>query len=234
MDVESAKKAWPCRLPGGEKCNLIPQIPGISVALFLATYGACSVANELKDPRERDEDISGATVAVEIERNEDGFYEYTYTVSNPGSSKGRVAGLLIDLQCDQEFEDSGLPPQDDGARWNFGIGGPEERRVPRTPAITRAPLNQGTHALAVDGAAIFGVGVDPGEVWTGMKIISPVEPGMRPYQLEPSFNMDPDIWDMDSIEVGEEVPGPRDFRVNGMIEAPACPGVTPPPGEERF
>lgn len=212
----------------------------ISLGLVLVVFAAPSVVGQTIDPADtifpdrlpspedpdpmaRDEDISGATVTVEIERNEDGFYEYTYTVANPESSKGRIGGLLIDLQCDQEFEGSGLPPQDDGARWNFGIGGPEERRVPRTPAITRAPLNQGTYALTVSGAASFGLGIDPGERWTGMKIISPVEPGMRPYQLEPSFNMDPDIWDMDSIEVGEEVPGPRDFWVNGMIEAPACP-----------
>lgn len=206
----------------------------VSLALIFAFPVGPAEADELKDPRERDEDISGATVEVEIDRNKEGFYEYIYTVSNPESRKGTVGGLLIGLQCDQDFEDSGLPPQDDGARWNFGIGGPEEGRVPRTPAITRAPENQGNYSLTVSGGGRFGMHIEPGDSWTEMRIVSPVGPGMRRYRLKPSFNMNPAVWDYDSVEVGEELPGPRDFWVYGMIEAPACPGVTPPPGEARF
>ncbi len=191
-------------------------------------------AGELKNPLDRDEDISGAAVEVDVQLNEDGFYEYIYTIRNPESSKGTIGGFGFGLGCSQEFGESGLPAQDDGQRFNIGAGGEPGERKPRTPAIVRA--GKGIYGITRGGAVQWGVHIGPGESWRDMRVISPVEPGLRRYRLDPEIDTNPEIWDYASLtkEEREQAPSTTDFRVTGMIEGPACPGVTPPPEAPRF
>jgi hypothetical protein len=199
------------------------------MALLVMSVGSVQ-ASYLKNPLERDENISGLSIEVEVSHNDDGFYEYAYTVINPESSSGRLGMLFINLRCGLDLDPGDLPPQDDGERWNFGIGGTEEERASRTPAIVRS--DKGNYGITVSGWARWGLWIGPGEEWDGLKIISPVQPGMREFRMDPRFSTDPRIWDYESLypEEVEQAPKPGDFRVTGMIEAPACPGVTPPPG----
>lgn len=207
----------------------------MSSAFFLVICGASSVAGQTIDPADtvfpdrvstpedldpmvRDENISDSEVTVEVTLREDGFYEYTYYVTSGENNKGIVSALEIDLGCNFDFPDFDMPPEKEGNR-NLGIGIGDR---PFTPAVVRFEEER-LHGISSSRKAHWHLGLRPGEDMGGMRILSPVEPGMRRYVLDPY--LETLGWDYESLseEEREAAPWKEDFQVTGMIEAPACP-----------
>ncbi|MBW3567254.1 MAG: hypothetical protein KY410_04720, partial [Proteobacteria bacterium] len=69
--------------------------------LICGLFVFAATAGEPRDPRTRDEDISAATVSVNIHHaaRDDGLHEYVYTVHSSAGNKGLVQSLDIDLSC---------------------------------------------------------------------------------------------------------------------------------------
>ena len=185
--------------------------------------------SDLMDPMERDESIHMSEVEVEVTENDDGLYEYTYRVVSGIENKGFINIFEIDLSCDFDFPEYQLPAPLEGER-NLGIA---DKGVAITPAVIRFETPR-THGIARDGVAFWGVGLQPGDEIDGIRILSPVEPGMREFRFEPYIETIGYDYDSLTDEEYEQAPWKEDFEVTGMIEGPACPGVSPPPESPRY
>jgi len=189
-------------------------------------------ANEqLMDPKERDEDISGAEVAVVVNELDGEIFEYVYTVESPLSNKGEIQSFLIDVSCDMEFDEVEFPWQPGPL---FGGDASDGKNVPIVPRLGDAVLV----SIMPSNRVSWLVDIAPGGAASDMKIFSNVPPGSREYRLTPV--MITEGWDYgpyQDVPPGDDpptIPWIDDFTVTGMIEGPACPGVSPPPESPRY
>lgn len=169
------------------------------VFLLLFYFSNSLQAEALKDPRTRDEDISYSKVSVDISKNKDDEFVYSYTVTAPVKNKGKIHIFKVDLQC----------------------------RSKRTPA--RVSIGKGratSYGITIDNLAMWGLYDGPGYINSGLEIISPNAPGLRFFSLMPVMRNSPE-WDYPD-EPDPSIPWLGDFMVTGMIPGPGCPGVTPP------
>jgi len=201
------------------------------IALFISYFvvqGVCAV--ELKDATLRDEDISASTISVEYFTRADGLIEYVYTINSSEENKGEVDGLLLDLYCDVSFENIELPYADGKEGY---IGGVQINKAVHTPTAIHADYGSAApYGITENNAALWGIGILPGKSTTGLRLISPAQPGMRAYTLMPWVDYSDGTWLLpEDINL---VPKAHDFAVTGMIAAPGCPGVTEPPGETNL
>lgn len=198
------------------------------LVLVLAVYMAPALGEIQKDPRLRDEDISGTALHVVIAQRNDGFYSYKYQLTSSAENKGRVNSFLLDLTCGKSFEPVTLPVP---FRPNFGGNLAPAGSV--TPAVVLgAPSEVDTYGIAIHGYAMFGLALDPGETVAELEIVSPAEPGMRSYLLKPWMDNGPE-WAYPE-EPDPTIPWIPHFTVTGSIAGPGCPGVTPLPDSGRF
>ena len=196
---------------------------------LLMAEGYAQEAQERKDPRLRDEDISAAQLSVEISGRDDGLYEYVYTLNNPATNKGEIFTFAIDLVCNAAFEPISFPLETDDPGYL-----PAKRGTPpHTPTAIYAEWGQAaTFSITIGGNALWGVTLEPGGTSTGLRLLSPAEPGLRNYTLKPYMDNGPD-WAYPE-EPDPTIPWIMDFAVTGLIPAPGCPGVTPPVDEPMF
>lgn len=205
------------------------------LVIFLLIGIGTTAAAELKDPRLRDEDMSNMIFTVDISMRPDGLYEYVYSLDSPIENLGRLLSLRIDLTCEAAFDPVVLP---------HPVGAPGydpytyDDLAPHTPvAILGDPGMAWSYGFHMNGQVSWGIGLDPGDSVTGLRLISATEPGMRQYELVPSmWYGDESGYDYSEVdETGyhppdyvSEIPGVDDFTIHGMIAAPGCPGVTEP------
>ena len=197
--------------------------------LVLAGVGS-SFAVELKDPRFRDEDISRAVLSVETFTRPDGLNEYVYSLDSPLENKGTILTMLVDLTCEETFEQVILPFPIGAEGYDFL---PEDA-TPHTPTAVVGDFGSSySYGISVEGSALWAVDLEPGSATSGLRMVSSAEPGLRTYTLTPFMDND-ETWDYPE-EPDPEIPWIEDFTVTGMIAAPGCPGVTEPPGDKmRF
>ena len=185
-------------------------------------------ATELKDPKLRDEDISGTLVSVEYFSRTDGLFEYIYTISNPDTNKGTIANLGLDLSCDFLFDPVSLPDLSDRPGYT-NIAQPKEGTY--TPVAIEG-ASSFLYGISSDYTASWGLSISPGQQDTGLRLISSAEPGMRVYKVEPRMDND-ETWDYPEA-ADPSIPWIPDFTITGMIAGPGCPGVTEPPDTARY
>lgn len=180
---------------------------------------------ELKDATLRDEDISAVVFTVEIKKRPDGLYEYVYQINNPIDNKGIVSQILINLNCNVEFEPIVLPDSNDKPGY---LGDMQAESNSYTPTTIRADHGSAaSYGLTINNEALWGARISQGQKRTGLRLISPAAPGMRLFTIKPRVSYADGTWffpEDDSI-----VPDTIDFTITGMIAAPGCPGVTEPP-----
>lgn len=198
----------------------------LSFFLLLVSTGAQAApepAETPRDPYTRDEDISASKLTVEVEQRADGLYEYVYAIDAPESNKGIISSLYIDLTCDKPFEAVELPVPvgREGYTGNYAVSG----KV--TPTAVLADYGSAAmYGIARDGFANFLMYQKPGQQRSGMRLISPAEPGLRSYVLTPVMDNGPE-WDYPEEPI-PEIPWVEDFTVAGRIAAPGCPGLVEP------
>lgn len=188
-------------------------------------------AKEPRDPRTRDEDISGTTVSVNVfhAARDDGLYEYVYTVHSSVNNKGSVLSLDIDLSCALEniLE---LPEAEttQGSLGHYSVNGPY------VPAIISADYGQAflPSIGGVTRKASWGLSLDPGESSTGLRLLSAAAPAFRKYELVPFMDNDRS-WAYPE-RPQPDIPWISDFTVTGAIAAPGCPNESVPLDEPRF
>lgn len=198
------------------------------IALILSATSAEGA--EKKDPRLRDEDISGTKVSVEFQQRPDGLYSYRYTLEAPSSNLGMVTNFKLDLLCSHDFGSISLPsaPPENGAYYgNFATQSTTPVSIIGTPDVRAS-----SYGITAEGEALAGMGSLPGTVVNDLEIVSPAEPGMRRYTLIPAMDNSPE-WDYPEAP-DPSIPWIPDFTVTGMIAGPGCPGVTPPVEDARF
>jgi len=195
---------------------------------FIAVIPLVGSAAELKDPRTRDEDISGTRVEVTYELRGDGLYEYVYSVAAPADNLGYVSTFLMDLSCSGQVPGT-TPPLGSGQGYlgNFSDDGKH------VPATVSADYGQAaTYGVSAQNKAQWAVTLRAGESSTGLRVLSPASPGLREYQLVPYMDNDPS-WDYPK-EPDPTIPWIDDFTVVGVAAGPGCPGVSPPVEEPLF
>ena len=180
-----------------------------------------AVAVERKDPRTRDEDISGAVLSVDYFARADGLIEYVYRLQSPPTNKGIILDLDIELACEEPFAAVELPFPADAQGYDF----PPQDAVPHTPVAVIGDFGSAfSYGIASDGSASWGLFLKPGEVRDGLRLISPARPGMRNYRLIPAMDND-ESWSYPP-QPDSSIPWIDEFTVSGTIAAPGCPGVT--------
>ncbi|MBN4080642.1 hypothetical protein JYT31_03155 [Beggiatoa alba] len=206
--------------------KLINSLGMLMVVLFLSTYAYAQV---LKDPRMRDEDISGTIVSVKVTLLPSGLYEYVYDVTSPETNKGRILDFGIDIACSQNFGAFAYP--EPPAPYFSGDFSGDGKHIPIQAYGVKGFT--GLMSISKDNKIGWLVAMDPGDIAKGFRIISPAPPGPRTYKLFPS--MDTEGWDYDTYEEDPDVPWTPDFTVYGTITGPSCL-LTPPtePPADRY
>ena len=200
-----------------------------SVLFLFFSYTYNSALADLKDPRDRDENITAAEITVSVEEK-GSFFEYSYDVKNAEDNKGHILYMLLDLACDLDFGEVDFPENSDAFRKI-----PEKGYVP--VEMFHGSTRRVAHSLTIDLYGKWSVSLDPGEEVRGLRVLSPAPPGPREYQLVPF--MPTDGWDYDSyqdVAPGEEepvIPWIDDFTVVGTVTGPAC-SLESPEEPERF
>lgn len=195
---------------------------GFAAICLAITLPAIS-EEELLDPRMRDEDISGSQVSVEVSTRPDGLYEYVYSIDAPETNLGTIMNFDVDLTCNHDFGE-GVMPDPIGKEGYTGI-----RAEPGTFTPVAVFADRGAAALyGVNAASVasYLVYQRPGEQRTGIRLISPVAPGLRSYVLIPAMDND-ERWDYPE-EPDATIPWVPDFTVAGRIAGPGCPGLIDP------
>jgi hypothetical protein len=113
-------------------------------------------AQELKDPRHRDEEISHTTLSVNVSLAADGnyLYEYEYDLVSGSKNLGTISGIAIDISGeDPEVIGLGRPPttnySDDGKHVSVALEGKYGEAV--LPAITANNFASWSTQLAPGG-----------------------------------------------------------------------------------
>ena len=183
-----------------------------------------AVAVERKDPRARDEDISGAVLSVDYYTRADGLIEYVYRLESPASNKGIILDLDIELACEEPFAAAELPLPADAQGYDL----PPKDAAAHTPVAVIGDYGSSfSYGISSDGSASWGLFLQPGEMRDGLRLISPAQPGIRNYKLIPAMDND-ESWNYPP-QPDPGIPWIDEFTVSGTIAAPGCPGVTQPP-----
>ena len=193
-----------------------------TLLFYLSVWMVAVGAAELKDPRLRDEDLSGTVVSVEVTRNAMGMYVYTYHVESPPTNTGRILQFILDIGCDGVVDPKGFDAGDYPSDADPSLS--EDGK--HVPVAIDAPFGQ---------AAAFGIGLrnnvdwelaaNPGQARRGLTLVSPYPPGARTYRVIPSIRYGEEQWDYsDVMEDDPEVPWIDDWTVTGLTTGPACPG----------
>ena len=192
--------------------------PGVMVvALTVAFTPAVFAEEELKDPRTRDDDISGTIVEASVSRLPSGVYEYIYRIAAPETNKGSVRGIKIALACDIDFGEIAWPEPPDPVFQG------DHSTVPHVPVqMYIDPEQTSAMSITARGEAYWGLAMDPGEAGERYRMLSPAPPALRRFVLEPSWRTTGYDYGSLSDDELDTVPWIGDFRVTGMIEAPAC------------
>lgn len=218
------------------KASTYWMIAGALVTLLQAGLAAAQQPTVLRDPRLRDEDISGTTVTASVRRLPGGLYEYRYDLSLPASSPGEVLSFDIDVSCTLNFSAVTYPePPYQYEREDNASG----RHVPLQAYASLGPAGEvrsGGPAITAVAQVGWPLGLDPGESVVGLRILTPAPPGPREYLLTPSmFSTDIEAdgsgWDYRNVaEDDPTIPWVPDFEVRGLTTGPIC--ALPPPPEE--
>lgn len=193
----------------------------IYITLIPLLISFAAVAEDLKDPMTRDEDISGTKVTVDYSRRPDGLYSYKYTVVSPATNLGTIGEFEVALACDKSFSNYTLPP-------------PSASRYYSPPVVSGGYIPSMIYAsedeafdFGVSGyrSAMWAIFESPGGNRTTLEIVSPAEPGWRTYTLSP--HMETEGWAY-TDPPAPGTPWIDTFMVFGIIPGPGCPGVTPP------
>jgi hypothetical protein len=199
----------------------------------------------LKDPRLRNEDISGTEVAATVERLPNGFYEYRYDIQASQTNNGDVFYFAIEAGCSLDFGDVQFPEPPFVSPRTRPNASRDGQHVPAQiyPVVdSTGQTLAGPPTLSFDNKMVWPLGLRPGDAVLGLRVLSPAPPALRPYALEVSMstgdiNPDGSGWAY-TDESGDDplVPWVQDFRVTGMITAPACalPDDPPPPEPAVF
>ncbi|MDH5546788.1 MAG: hypothetical protein OEZ43_14440 [Gammaproteobacteria bacterium] len=192
--------------------------------LIMWFFGVCSllvsslaVSQTLKDPKERDEDLSNTVVRVKVNSLPDGNFEYIYDVESPELNKGEIDTFTLDIGCDHSF--SGVVFSESPSRM-FRSMSQDGKHVP----IQAYGVMYHTYALAVNAynEMVWGVEIKPGQNALGYRVISSVGPGNITYKLKPI--MEPNGWNFDLYPEDDPlVPTVDDFIVTGTVVGPKCP-----------
>lgn len=175
---------------------------------------------QLKDPRFRDEDISGTNIQVTVNTLDNGFYEYLYNVQFPEENKGTVLSVKLDITCNLDFGEVTFPePMAPSVRyWS-----PDGAHVP----VKLDDMERITPAITAGNNVKWGVNGYPGQSPVNLRLVSPAPPGERYYEITPY--MDTTGWDYPELEEHPEIPWIDDFMITGFIEGPACDTSAPEP-----
>lgn len=196
----------------------------LCAAFVLGHFGA-SYAEEYdktgwRDPRERDEDISGTRVSVEVNRTDSGLYDFVYTVVTPPENKGVLMTVSIDVSCDLSIEDVEMPP----SKSNLPSRSRDGMHV---PVVMHSSENAGVGAVDPNNQLIWGMILEPGHSAT-LRVLSPTPPRMRDLTLIPE--MDPIGWRYDLYPDAPWIP---EFTVHRQIAGPGCvPPDAPNAGDQ--
>lgn len=183
------------------------------VFLSLAICAGSSSAEELKDPRTRDENISGTVVSVDVAQQGDGLYRYVYSLQSPASNLGKVAGFSVDISCPgAPATDLGLPMADSSSDDGNHL------------AVTMEAEYGNAYFPRVDAinSASWGTQLRPGNSITGLRIYSAEPPADRTYEIIPAMRTAGWAYTEDT-EGDPTIPWIEDFTVTGTTQGPKCP-----------
>lgn len=201
-----------------------------SVLLLLVVAPTTAIGQELKDPYQRDEDISQTNVEVEYRQEGSGLWVYDYTIKASEPNKGTINGFSVDLACSVKFEASEIVPEPVSDS-EIKAGGPANVD-PVTPVAIRADSGAAADFnISRFNSAYWILNVPPGSSAGKLRLISIASPGLREYELEPRVSTEGYDY---SEPVISDAPSDDDFRVTGVIAGPGCPGEVPPVEEPTF
>lgn len=197
---------------------------GAALALILSP----PVVADLADPRTRDENLSATTVDVVVNMEASGLYVYTYSVSAGSANTGKVSEFAVDISCEDVPDSKGFSPSDFPTR-SLASASSDNKHV---PVALDSPEGQSFQTgVAASNEAMWSVMLKPGEMSTGLKIVSPYPPGARDYALYPSVDYNMQSYDYEGLDPEDPtVPWIDDWTVRGVTTGPACPGEEYPPG----
>lgn len=192
--------------------------------LGILLFGQLLQAQELLDPRLRDDSIGDTEIAVEVETLPSGIYQYTYKLTSSNENKGRILNFSLSIDCKIALDETGMPVAQTTKTYMGDASNGEH-----LPVVFDFSASQYAyfHGIGPDNTAHWLVGMNPGETSEGLRLFSPAPPQQIPYTLTPS--MDTEGWDYSSYEEDDlTVPWIEDFTVTGMTEGPGCPTEAPP------
>ena len=176
---------------------------------------ALLVAQELLDPRTRDESINQTVVSVEVtEGLGNGYTEYVYTIQSQSTNKGTIDSFKIAVGCDIDYGEITLPASD-----NLEV---LMDMIPQSGHFPVSVLSgQNTSGLAVDlsQSAAWRLDLNPGQSATAI-LLSSAPRGATNFTLTPY--MTTDGWDYATYEGDPLARWIPDFTVTGSIEGPEC------------
>ncbi|HEX6930008.1 MAG TPA: hypothetical protein VF267_12190 [Gammaproteobacteria bacterium] len=182
-------------------------------------------AQDLADPRTRDEEVSGTMVDVAVERLPSGFYNYVYSLATPSSNKGIVTSLDVDISCETAFDNVVFPEPPTPLQWDYSRQDGKHAPVQIYPS----PTGSAFMMLTGDNGISFLINMQPDESHTGFRILSPYPPIDREYELSAHWGFDGYDYDSISDEEMQTVPWKHDFTVKGMTKGPGCSAEPQPP-----
>ncbi|MBD3647777.1 MAG: hypothetical protein HUJ31_10070 [Pseudomonadales bacterium] len=170
-----------------------------------------------KDPINRDESIDQTTASAVVSKTTGGLYEYVYTIDSSVDNQGTIANFSLDVSCDLDFGDVTLPPEEPH------LGNPDASADGKhVPIVTySAPDVASAIGISTRNKALWVLGVKPGQVVSGFKLVSQAPPGLRTYTMEPDISTWG--WRYDLYEPGDpRIKWLQDYRVTGEVIGPAC------------
>lgn len=185
---------------------------------------ATTHAEELKDPRTRDIDISHTRIEVAIERGQAGFYSYVYSLTAPLENKGTVTSLDIDIHCDAAPDSYVFPEPPTSLRWSYGASG-----IHAPVQIYPSPTGSAYMSIGNDNRVHFATFSEPGESHTGFRILSPHPPVDRSYQLRVHWTTGDYDYSNLTDEEWDQLSTRDEFWVTGMTKGPGCSALPEPP-----
>lgn len=166
----------------------------------------------LKDPRNRDEDLSKTVVTGRYVYRADGLYEYHYHVDSPAENKGIILTFQLDISCENPIrKPEGLiivPSMSDDGKF-ISIGAIDQNYNPRI----------GPRVSTDNMAHWFAGGIEPGESKI-YALVSAEKPAYREYKLHPSVSTFG--WDYTGTYIDEKLPWIEDWIATGTTIGPRC------------
>ena len=180
-------------------------------------------AEPLKDPKLRDEDISGLSITTKIEKQADSKYKYTYTISNPAYSLDDILSFYLDIEC-PNMPNVGEQHTDDAGYTRESNSSADGRHVPLQSSIDG--LSQKMASITRDNIFMTIVSIQPGQT-RNIVIVSPNKPGYLHFKTTVT-SADESAYDY-LDESGEnwkypmdDMPWYEDWQVHGIVKGPAC------------